>query len=192
MNNFTVLSVLAVAKSGVFSKAHRVDTGLPLCASHRREGAIGSRLSSSLFTVAEFLKKGKVRVEETEAKSARTRRVMKYSKSTTYRIALREKCTLRKWHTIVANIATRLLRAIVAKRLGPLKSAKRQPNAQPASLHSVDVSIMLEKAGATQRTCPPPTQTKPEEDSTSAPSGDAYSLPALPSPAVACGVALPP
>lgn len=55
VNSRTVLSVLAVAKSGVLSNAQRLDTGVPLCASHRREGEIGFKRSSAPFTVVDTL-----------------------------------------------------------------------------------------------------------------------------------------
>lgn len=64
----TVLSVLAVTKSGVLSRAQRVDTGLPLCASHRRQGGIGDSASNKLAVVATLAGKP-VYVERTHTRS---------------------------------------------------------------------------------------------------------------------------
>lgn len=50
VKSISVLSVLAVTTSGVLSTTQRVDTGLPQCASHLREGAVRCIASSSPFT----------------------------------------------------------------------------------------------------------------------------------------------
>lgn len=51
MNSRRVLSVLAVTTRGVLSKAQRVDTGLPACASHLRKGGRGLKASNRAFTL---------------------------------------------------------------------------------------------------------------------------------------------